>query len=158
MNTSVCHPSCFPGSFRNPRGKKMTWFWLSERTGVPVYPLLHQTLLLIFAVPKVGITSAKQTLLQTPVPTPRGSKAVKSAAAGVWLLSSWDPANMDWVLQHLDNPGRERDAFTQMFTPPRSSHLPHSLSTSSSSPGFPHPQALISGVFCTDFLSLLSRD
>lgn len=137
----------------------MTSFWLSERTGVPVCPLLHQTLLLIFAVPKLLIISAKKTLLQTPLPTPRGSKAAKSAAARVWLLSSWDPANTDWVLQHLaDNPGTERDVFSQMFTPPHSSHLPHFPSTSSSSPGFPHQQAHSSGVFCTDFLSLLSRD
>lgn len=51
---------------------------------------------------------------------------MRSTAARVWLLSSWDPANMDWVLQHTDNPGTERFAFSQMFTPPHSSHLPHS--------------------------------
>lgn len=46
-----------------------------------------------------------------------------------------------------------------MFTPPpHSSHLPHCSSTSSSNPGFPQLQAHSSGGFCTDFLSLVSRD
>lgn len=69
-------------------------------------------------------------------------------AAGIQQTQVWRCCTL------ADNPETERYAFTQMFTPPHSSHLPRSSSTSSSSPGFSHPRSHSSGVFCTDFLSL----
>lgn len=144
MNISVCHPSCFPGSFGNPRGENAMVLALRKNWSPSLSSPAPE-----FAVPKLEIISAKQALSQ-------GCEKHSCQSAAAEQLGS---SKQDWVLQHLaDNPGTEIYVFSQMFTPPHSSHLPRSPRISSSSPGFPHPPAHNSGVFCTDFLSLLSRD
>lgn len=118
-NISVCHPSCFPGSFRNLWGVGNDMALALRKNWSPSLSSPAAD----FAVPKLGIISAK---LFSKCPSPL-LEAARSTAARGCLLSSWDAANMDWALQRPDNPGTRGYAFSQMFTPPHSSHLPHSL-------------------------------
>lgn len=159
-NTSGCHPPPLPESFRNHRGKKTCMVLAFREYWSPGPPSPAPDLAVNIHRPQAVHNLCHARAVTNRPPLSQRQRGCESAAAEGWLLGSWDPANMDLALLCFsrDNPGTERYAFTQMFSPPHSSHLPRSSSASSSSPGFPHPQTHSSGVFCTDFLSLLSRD
>lgn len=107
MNISVCQHFCVPGSFRNPRGKEKTGFWLSERAGVSVCPLLHRSLL----APNWGPSVSYYLFYQCPCPL-LGTARLGKAQLPEQLASS------KHGLGKADNPGTERCAFSQTFTPP----------------------------------------
>jgi len=152
-----------PWELQKSLGKNSTWFWLSE-SPVPSAPApdfadnIHSPQ----AVCNLCHTVTEQTnpFTKHPPLSQRQARLVQAQLqkAGCWVAGI--PQTRIWrcCCASADNPGTESYAFTQMLSPPHSSHLPRSSSTSRSSPGFPHPQAHSSGVFCTDFLSLLSRD